>query len=69
MAYLDAIENVSKTVAGNSLVQQVTGPTRPYGTLIDYHNLSLPACGDQAQMSQHAPERGQDNKTVSSPSC
>jgi putative drug exporter of the RND superfamily len=65
MTYLEAIENVSKDIASNSLVQQVTGPTRPYGTLIDYRNVtSLPA-ETQAQMVQAMLQSvGKDNKSV-----
>ncbi len=65
MAYLDAIENVSKTVAGNSLVQQVTGPTRPYGTAIDYHNISSLPAETQAQTVQAMLQSvGKDNRSV-----
>ncbi|MGD0818640.1 MAG: MMPL family transporter [Methanomassiliicoccales archaeon] len=65
LAYLDAIENVSKTVAGNSLVQQVTGPTRPYGTPIDYRNLSALSAETKQQMIQSMLQSvGRDNKSV-----
>ncbi len=65
LAYLDAIENVSKTVAGNSLVQQVTGPTRPYGTLIDYHNLSaLPAETRLQTIQSMLQSVGKDNRSA-----
>jgi RND superfamily putative drug exporter len=65
MAYLDAVENVSKTVASNSLVQQVTGPTRPYGTVIDYRNLSLLPAETKAQLVEAMLQSvGKDNKSV-----
>ncbi len=65
LAYLDAIENVSKTVAGNSLVQQVTGPTRPYGTQIDYRNLSaLPAETRLQTIQSMLQSVGKDNKSA-----
>ena len=65
LAYLDAIENISKTVAGNSLVQQVTGPTRPYGTLIDYRNLSaLPAETRLQTIQSMLQSVGKDNKSA-----
>jgi len=38
-AYLDAIENITATIAAEGMVQQVTGVTRPYGEAIDYRNL------------------------------
>ena len=61
IAYLDAIENVTRTVAGNSLVQQVTGPTRPYGSLIDYHNSS--ALSEQV-IEGMLQTVGKDNRSV-----
>jgi RND superfamily putative drug exporter len=63
--YLDSIENVSRTVAGNSLVQQVTGPTRPYGTPIDYRNLSALPAETRLQLVQSMLQTvGKDNKSV-----
>ena len=63
--YLNSIENVSQTVAGNSLVQQVTGPTRPYGTLIDYRNLSALPEETKAQLVQSMLQSvGMDSKSV-----
>jgi RND superfamily putative drug exporter len=38
---LSSIENLSAIVAGTDNVKQVTGPTRPYGTLVDYTNSTL----------------------------
>ena len=42
-AYLDAVDNVTATIAAQSEVQKVTGITRPYGEPIDYRNLTLHA--------------------------
>ena len=40
MTYLNAVDNITSTIASESMVQKVTGITRPYGEKIDYHNLS-----------------------------
>ncbi|MDD1743045.1 MAG: MMPL family transporter, partial [Methanomassiliicoccales archaeon] len=41
VVYLDAIENLTASIAADtSMVQQITGVTRPYGTLVDYRNIS-----------------------------
>ncbi|OPY34145.1 MAG: MMPL family protein [Methanomassiliicoccales archaeon PtaU1.Bin124] len=40
IAYLNALENLTANIDDNSIVQSVTSVTRPYGTLVDYRNLS-----------------------------
>ena len=43
MKYLDAVDNVTETIAHNAHVKSITSPTRPFGQLVDYHNFtSLP---------------------------
>ena len=42
--YLDALDNITATIASNSMIQKVTSVTRPFGEKVDYRNLSaLPA--------------------------
>ena len=40
-AVLSSIENLSATIAGLDNVERVTGPTRPYGVLVDFANSTL----------------------------
>ncbi len=54
IAYLDAIENLTASIADDSMVQQVTGVTRPYGTTVDYHNLTYHAGGAAHRSSRRA---------------
>ena len=52
MEYMNAVENVTATIAANSEVQSVSSPTRPYGTLVDYHNFtSLPVATQEQILS------------------
>jgi RND superfamily putative drug exporter len=41
LATLRSIENLSATIAGLDNVNQVTGPTRPYGVVVDFTNATL----------------------------
>jgi putative drug exporter of the RND superfamily len=66
MAYLDAIENLTASIAADtSMVQQVTGVTRPYGTLVDYHNISYMPEEQQALLVNTMLQSvGSSNKTA-----
>ncbi|MCU0861536.1 MAG: MMPL family transporter [Methanomassiliicoccales archaeon] len=66
IVYLDAIENLTASVASDtSMVQQVTGPTRPFGTLVDYHNLSAMPEEQRLLLTQSMLQSvGSSNKTV-----
>ena len=66
MASLDAIENLTASIAADtSMVQQVTGVTRPYGTLVDYHNISyLPEEQQALLVNSMLQSVGSSNKTV-----
>jgi putative drug exporter of the RND superfamily len=66
MAYLDAIENLTASIAADmSMVQQVTGVTRPYGTLVDYHNISyMPEEQQAILVNTMLQSVGSSNKTV-----
>jgi RND superfamily putative drug exporter len=66
IAYLDAIENLTASIAADtSMVQQVTGVTRPYGTLVDYHNISYMPEEQQALLVNSMLQSvGSSNKTV-----
>jgi putative drug exporter of the RND superfamily len=66
ITYLDAIENLTASIAADtSMVQQVTGVTRPYGTVVDYHNLSAMPAEQQALITNSMLQSvGSSNKTV-----
>ncbi len=66
IAYLDAIENLTESIAVDaSMVQQVTGVTRPYGTLVDYHNISYMPGEQQALLVNSMLQSvGSSHKTV-----
>jgi RND superfamily putative drug exporter len=59
--YLNAIDNITATIAADPMVQQVTGITRPYGEWVDYNNMSSISAEERQQMLQSL---GSDNKTV-----
>jgi RND superfamily putative drug exporter len=58
---LQTIEDVSAALAGKTIVREVDGPTRPYGTTIDYNNIANISANDLSKMHEFI---GQDNKTV-----
>jgi RND superfamily putative drug exporter len=61
LEYMNAVENVTSTVAAADGVRSVTGPTRPYGELVDYRNFTgLPAETQEKMLSMI----GTDNRTV-----
>jgi RND superfamily putative drug exporter len=66
IGYLDAIENLSASIAADtSMVQQVTGPTRPFGTPVDYHNISSMPAEQQTLLANSMLQNvGSSNKTV-----
>jgi RND superfamily putative drug exporter len=66
IAYLNAIENLTASIAKDtSMVQQITGVTRPYGTLVDYRNLSaMPEEQRGAVVSSMLQSVGSSNRTV-----
>jgi RND superfamily putative drug exporter len=63
--YLDAVDNITATVAGEPSVQKVTGITRPFGELVDYRNLaSLPDEERDQILSSMLSNLGADNKSI-----
>ncbi len=63
--YLDAIDNITASIASESMVQKVTGITRPYGDKIDYHNLSAMPEEERAQIvSSMLQSLGKDRSSV-----
>jgi RND superfamily putative drug exporter len=65
LTYLDAVDNLTATIASESMVQKVTGITRPYGERIDYYNLSaLPTEERQQIESSMLQSLGKDGKSV-----
>jgi len=48
--YLDALDNITATIASDPMIQTVTGVTRPYGEWIDYRNLSALPVETRAQI-------------------
>ena len=64
-AYLDALDNITATVAGEEQVQKVTSITRPFGQWIDYRNISaLPTEEQAAIISAMKGFVGTDNTSV-----
>jgi RND superfamily putative drug exporter len=65
LEYLDAIDDLTERVAGDSMVQKVTSITRPYGEVIDYHNLSSMSAEMRQQLeTAMLQDLGKDNSTV-----
>jgi len=65
LEYLDAIDELTERVAGDSMVQKVTSITRPYGEAIDYHNLSAMPAEARGQLeAAMLQDLGKDNSTV-----
>ncbi|MEI6796412.1 MAG: MMPL family transporter, partial [Methanomassiliicoccales archaeon] len=63
--YLWAVENASKQIASNGIVQQVVGPTRPFGSLIDFQNISyMPTEERQIVLDGMLSTIGKDNSTI-----
>jgi RND superfamily putative drug exporter len=58
---LQTIEDVSAALTHNTIVREVDGPTRPYGTTVDYANIANLSANDQSKMREFI---GQDNQTV-----
>jgi RND superfamily putative drug exporter len=63
--YLDAIDNITATIAQEPMVQQVTSVTRPYGQWIDYRNLdSLNPELERTLRTAMLQNLGNDNKST-----
>jgi RND superfamily putative drug exporter len=63
--YLDSVENITATIAGESMVSKVTSITRPYGELVDYRNLDSYSDEEQTQIvSTMLTFMGRDNKSL-----
>lgn len=64
-AYLDALDNITTTIASDPMIQKVTSVTRPYGEWVDYRNMSALSIETKAQieaaMLQYV---GSDDKSV-----
>lgn len=58
---LQTIEEISGALASKNIVREVDGPTRPYGTTVDYENIANISTNDLTKMREFI---GQDNKTV-----
>jgi RND superfamily putative drug exporter len=64
-AYLDAVDNITATIAADSMVQKVTGITRPYGEWVDYRNLSALPVETQTQIrTAMLQSMGSDSKSA-----
>jgi uncharacterized membrane protein YdfJ with MMPL/SSD domain len=61
VTYLNAIDNITATIAADPMVQHVSGITRPYGQLVDFSNSSMISAEERQQMLQSL---GSDNRTV-----
>lgn len=63
--YLDAVDNVTGTIAADSMVQKVTGITRPFGEKVDYRNLSSMPTETRVQIeAAMLKDMGSDNTSV-----
>ena len=58
---LQTIEQASAALAGNPVVHEVDGPTRPYGATVDYAHITALSANDQSTIRGFI---GQDNRTV-----
>ena len=58
---LQAIEDVSSALARNTIVHEVDGPTRPYGTTVNYAHMDTLSANDQSKIQEFI---GQDDRTV-----
>jgi RND superfamily putative drug exporter len=61
VTYLNAIDNITATIAADPMVQHVSGITRPYGQWVDFSNSSMISAEERQQMLQSL---GSDNRTV-----
>ncbi len=59
--YLNAIDNITATIAADPMVEHVSGITRPFGQWVDYSNASALSSEDRQQMLQSL---GSDNRTI-----
>ncbi|HEY3421162.1 MAG TPA: MMPL family transporter [Methanomassiliicoccales archaeon] len=65
LTYLDAVDNITASIASESMVQKVTSITRPYGDKIDYYHLSALPEEERAQIvSGMLQGLGKDNSSV-----
>ena len=65
IAYLNSIDNITKDLLTNPNVQSVTSITRPFGTLIDYQNMSTMSPTQRAQLTSEMLQFvGKDNNCV-----
>ena len=58
---LQTIEDVSAALASKTIVREVDGTTRPYGTTVDYANIANLSANDGSKMHEFI---GKDNRTV-----
>jgi RND superfamily putative drug exporter len=64
-AYLDALDNITATIASDSMIQKVTSITRPYGEWVDYRNLGALPTEARVQIEEAMLQYvGSDNKSV-----
>jgi RND superfamily putative drug exporter len=64
-AYLDALDNITATIAADSAIQQVTSITRPYGEWVDYRNIdALPSEAREQNEQSMLGFVGSDGKSV-----
>ncbi|MEM0448342.1 MAG: MMPL family transporter [Methanomassiliicoccales archaeon] len=66
IAFLDAVENLTTIISSEtSMVQQVTGVTRPFGTVVDYRNISaMPEEQREMILASMLNSVGSSNKTI-----
>jgi RND superfamily putative drug exporter len=55
------VENVSAALGRSSIVREIDGPTRPYGSTVDYAHPASLSANDRAKLREFI---GQDNRTI-----
>jgi RND superfamily putative drug exporter len=58
---MQAVEDVTAALARQGIVHDIEGPTRPYGTTVDYAHPANISASERAKMSEYF---GKDNRTV-----
>ena len=61
---MNELESMSSYLAGTPDVGNVTGPTRPFGTLVNYNGLTPANAADARTFSRILANIGKDNKTA-----
>jgi RND superfamily putative drug exporter len=61
---MGSLESITSYLASNPDVRNVTGPTRPYGSIVSYSDLNLSRTADERTFASIMQSIGKDNKTA-----